>query len=212
MKDLPGYTREFRFGDRVVKIQVPAQPEIREQYRLQIEKDSQTPFPYWAKVWPAAIALAGFIEANPAYVKDRRVLELAAGLALPSMIAANHAEEVLASDYLPEAVEYVRYSAILNRYTNCKGMLINWHAIPPEADPDLVLMSDVNYDSSEFEQLLEVIRTFLKLQVKIILSTPQRLVAKEFIAALLPYCIYQETVMIEEDGNSTAVSILVLET
>ncbi|MBC6490344.1 class I SAM-dependent methyltransferase [Flavihumibacter stibioxidans] len=212
MKDLPGKTREFRFGDRVVKIQVPAQPEIREQFRQQVEKDAQTPFPYWAKIWPSAIALAGFIEANPEYVKDRRVLELAAGLALPSLVAADKAREVIASDYLAEALDYIRHSAILNRYTNCKIMLINWHAIPPETDPDLVIMSDVNYETGEFEQLIKVIHAFLEKHIKIILSTPQRLVAKEFIAALLPYCIYQETVMIEEEGNSTAVSILVLGT
>lgn len=212
MKDLPGYTREFRFGDRVVKIQVPAQPEIREQYRQQIEKDTHPPFPYWAKIWPSAIALAEFIEAKPEYVKDRRVLELAAGLALPSLVAAGQAKEVIASDYLAEAVEYIRHSVILNRYTNCKSMLINWHAIPPETDPDLVIMSDVNYETGEFEQLLKVIHTFLEKHIKIILSTPQRLMAKEFITLLLPYCIRQETVMVEEANNKTAISILVLGT
>lgn len=210
MKHFADKTIEFRVGNRMIKILVPEPAEVRKGYRQQKDADAATPFPYWAKIWPAAMGLSQFLDANPGLVSNKTVLELAAGLALPSLVAAVYAREVMASDYLFEAVEYMSASVILNGFTNIKTLRINWHQIPPELDPDLILMSDVNYEPGEFDQLREVVGDFLKRDKTIILSTPQRLMAKRFIAGLLPFCSLQETIMVDDGESQIPVSILVL--
>jgi predicted nicotinamide N-methyase len=53
-----------------------------------------------AAVWDAAIVLAEFLAANPHFIQGKRVLEVGAGLALPSVTAgAFGAQKVVASDY-----------------------------------------------------------------------------------------------------------------
>ena len=61
-------------------------------------------FPYWSKVWPSAEALALFILQHPEYIAGKMVVELGAGLGLPSLVAAQMAASVLCTDYEPEAV------------------------------------------------------------------------------------------------------------
>jgi hypothetical protein len=50
------------------------------------------------------------------------------------------------------------------------------------------------------------LRQFLKNGSTIILSTPQRIMAKEFIEAVFPYCVQQQ----EIEVDAVIISILVL--
>ena len=55
---------------------------------------------YADKIWPAAQVLARWLEANPELVSGRRVLEIGAGAALPSVVAGLlGARATVASDY-----------------------------------------------------------------------------------------------------------------
>ena len=67
-------------------------------------------------------------------------------------------------------------------------------------------MSDVNYDPEDFENLLQLILLFLAKGQTILLSTPQRLVGKAFITALLPFCKLNE----EKWQDQVAINVLVL--
>ena len=78
----------------------------------------------------------------------------------------------------------------------------DWHQLPNELHPDVLLLSDINYDPVEFDNLFKVLTGFLQKDTLIILSTPQRLMAKPFISRLMPWCIQQENVQVEETGVS----------
>jgi predicted nicotinamide N-methyase len=163
--------------------------------------------PYWAKVWPAAIGLCYFLENNLGYVQNKKVLELAAGLGLPSIYAASFAQQVIASDIEPNAIPFIRESALHNKLLNLDVAIIDWNQAKNIEMPDVVLLSDVNYNPSSFIALLATIHRFLNVGCTIILSTPQRLMAKEFVTKLLPFCIQQEEIIVE---SSIAISVFLL--
>src|ERR671910_684904 len=65
--------------------------------------------PYWAELWPSALALARVIARRP--LTGRRVLELGCGLGLPAIAAALAGGRVLATDWAPDAVAMIARNA-----------------------------------------------------------------------------------------------------
>ena len=189
-----------------VKIAVPLPSEIK---RLYEEMNKARAFPYWAKIWPAAKALAQFIIQQQQLVADKKVVEIAGGLGLPSLIAASFANEVMCTDAAPEALEFVNTSVELNSLTNITTTIYDWN---DEAtfDTEVLLMSDVNYHPADFPQLLIFFQTQLKRDITIILSTPQRLMAKPFIEAIAEFIIQQEDYTIEDCSEITNCTVFVL--
>ena len=109
---IPATIESYQFGTEEVQAFVPAYDWIQEQYQRSKAAGENPEFPYWAKVWPAAKALCAMIAAVPTLVKDKQVLELAAGLGLPSLLAARFANKVTVSDYIPAAVDMMQRIAV----------------------------------------------------------------------------------------------------
>lgn len=166
--------------------------------------------PYWAKVWPAAIGLCEFLSGHLHLIQDKKVLELAAGLGLPSVFAATHAASVICTDIEPAAIELVRRSAKQNLLHNLECRVASWSEMDAGNTTDILLLSDVNYEPEVFDELYKVIQFYLEQHCTIILSSPQRLMAKPFVEKLLPYCRQQDEVMTTSNGAVTAISIFVL--
>ncbi len=74
-----------------------------------------------------------------------------------------------------------------NKLENIDAMLIDWNHMPNDLSVDVLLLSDINYEPQTFETLFNVVISFLEKGTTILLSTPQRLMAKPFIDRLLPY-------------------------
>lgn len=168
-------------------------------------------FPYWSQVWPSAKALAQFLLFHPSYTSKKSVLELGAGLGLPSLVAARYADRVICADYVPEAVAAVRQSATHLQLQNFSAQVLNWQQLPAGVDADVLLLSDINYEPVAFDTLQKVIGAFLQTGTTILLSTPQRLVAKAFIEPLLANCILQEEVIVRQREANVPITILVLQ-
>lgn len=199
----------FEFDDVSIKLYVPVYDYIKREYEERTLKSGKVDFPYWAKIWPASIGMCNFIKAHASLIRNKTVLELAAGLGLPSLLAARYATEVCCSDYLQDALDVIDQSIAANEYNNIYTSLLNWHNLPENLQPDVLLMSDVNYDEEEFAILYKVIERFINKGTTIILSTPQRLMAKSFINKLLPWISTQKEMEINV-SERTFVSIFVL--
>jgi len=200
------HTRKtFIFNEHNIELLVPDVIPVREAYR-----DGRIAFPYWSQVWPSAIALAEFISNNSHLLKEKVVLELGAGLGLPSMVAAHYAKSVVCSDYRPEAVELINQSAQLNELNNLQAVCLNWNHLPSGLETDILLLSDINYEQAAFADLHKVLNHFLEERTTIILSTPQRLMAKDFVATFLKESIQQQEFSIMQNEINTPISILVL--
>jgi predicted nicotinamide N-methyase len=197
----PGYS---------IDLFVPNAQEVQNNYFQQKQVLAEVPFPHWTKLWPAALAMADFIQQHPGLVSGKNVLELAAGLGLPSLVAAPYAKKVCCSDYLPEAVAAMTNSAGHLQLSNVTCQLLDWNHLPEDLTADVLLLSDINYDPEQFTQLYQVLQRFLQQGALILLTTPQRLMAKPFIEQLLPLCTERYEMSIHHLQQQTAVSLLVL--
>lgn len=197
----PGYT---------IDLFVPNAHEVQNVYFQQKQVQAQVPFPHWTKLWPAALAMSDFIYAHPELVKDKKVLELAAGLGLPSFVAARYAKEVCCSDYLEEAVTAIRKTVQHLQLNNVTCELLDWNHLPAALTTEVLLLSDINYDPEQFEQLYLVLQRFIQQGSLIILTTPQRLMAKPFIEKLLPLCKQQYEMVVDHQQEQTNISLLLL--
>ncbi|HEU4471305.1 MAG TPA: methyltransferase domain-containing protein [Flavisolibacter sp.] len=203
--DIPLILQQFNFGEESIPLLVPDPAHIKKQF---LDGPS---LPYWSQVWPAAIALTGFVLHNPGIFKEKRVLELAAGLGLPSMAAAKYARSVLCSDLEAEAMLAAKRSAEEAGLNNLRCLVLDWNNLPGDLDADIVLLSDVNYDPAAFNTLRHLIEVFLQKGALVILSTPERLVAKDFVAPLLSYCTSREQAAIKHGGTEVGVTLFVLQ-
>jgi len=197
----PGYS---------IDLFIPNAQDVQDSYLLQKQADALVPFPHWTKLWPAALALGDFIHLHPQLVQNKNVLELAAGLGLPSFVAARYAKTVCCSDYLEAAVDTMTQSVQHLQLSNVTCKVLDWNHLPDDVTADVLLFSDINYDPDQFNQLYRVIQRFLSQGTVILLTTPQRLMAKPFIEKLLPFCKQQYEIDVFHQQQHTPVSLFVL--
>ena len=198
--------QKFEFGNIALQLVVPNSLAVKHWFETEKQQNENFPFPFWAKVWPSAIALSTFLVTEQHYVANKKVLELASGLGLPSLVAAHFATTVTCSDYLNEPLQFVEQSISINNLFNIDCKIINWNNLSPNIVTDVLLLSDINYNPSTFDSLFNMLEQFLKNGSTIILSTPQRIMAKKFIEAILPHCVEQKEIEID----AVIISILVL--
>ncbi len=189
---------------------LPVPEEIRPAYEKTLSGNPQSPFPFWAKVWPSSRALMDYLEEQEGLVKGKTVLEIGAGTGLPSFSIAKSAASVILSDHSEEAIELMEKNIAYLGLANVKAMCLDWNHFPEEIKADVVLLSDINYAPEQFESLLLLIKKLLEQGATIIIATPQRIMATPFVQELVPFTKYNEVEIIQESGGSVAISILVL--
>jgi len=135
--------------------------------------------PYWAELWPSGVALAEVVAGLD--VRGVHVLELGAGLGLPSLAAALGGAEVLATDWAEDAVALLRANAARNGIA-LRAERVRWDDPEPllrEAPWQLVLGADLLYEERNAEQLLELLP---RLGGDVLLAEPGRPFAPAFLA------------------------------
>jgi predicted nicotinamide N-methyase len=135
--------------------------------------------PYWAELWPSGLALARIVAGLD--LTGARVVELGAGLGLPSFAAALRGADVLATDWAEDAVELLRENAARNGIT-LRAERVRWDEPEPvlaSAPWDLVLCADVLYEQRNAELLLELLP---QLGGEVLLADPGRPLAAAFLA------------------------------
>ncbi|HET8528690.1 MAG TPA: methyltransferase domain-containing protein [Gaiellaceae bacterium] len=141
--------------------------------------DADEFLPYWAELWPSGLELAEHVGALD--LRGRRVLELGAGLGLPSLAAALRGAEVLATDWAEDAVALLRANAARNGVA-LRSEVVRWDAPEPllrEAPWDLVLAADVLYEQRNADQLASLLP---RLGAETLLAEPGRPFARAFLA------------------------------
>ena len=203
----PVQLREARKG---IKINVPEPELVKPTYEQLIIEDATTPFPFWAKIWASSIAICDFLIENPQWVQGKTVLELGAGMGLPSFSMAKYATRILISDHAADAVELLHKNINHLQLTNTSATCIDWNKIPNHINADIILLSDVNYAPNEFESLLKILNGFLEKGSTLIIATPQRMMGIPFIESLQPYIKESITKSIFEEDKEVFISIYIL--
>lgn len=138
--------------------------------------------PYWAELWPSAIALARTVAREP--LGGVRVLELGCGLALPALAAARTGAEVLATDWSRDAVAAAASNA-RDAGLAIRTLVADWREPAPllAAGPfDLVLAADVLYETRAVPPLLALLEALDA--PRVLLADPSRATAEPFLTAV----------------------------
>lgn len=181
--------------------------KVQETFESLKLTNPEEPFPFWAKIWPASKAVCQFIDAYKEIFNGKNILEVAAGLAIPSLMIAKtgNPKKVIATDYLHYVLPYITKNAGLNN-VSVETEIYNWESLPSYKDIDILILSDVNYSPEAFPYVMALIKHFITQQTKIVLSTPQRITAVQFIEQLSEYIQLQE--IYRADGIDISVFVL----
>jgi predicted nicotinamide N-methyase len=191
-------------------IYIPDNEQIKHIYASLLKLDPTTPFPFWAKLWPSSIALLDVLKAHPHLIENKHVLEIAAGIGLPSLMMADITKSIQISDYDKEAVALLQKNIEHLQLQNAQALQIDWNNVPENLHPEVILLSDVNYDPIQFDVLISLIDKFMNQGSTIILSTPQRIMASPFVQKLEAYILNRHDTLVDENGIHKEISILVL--
>ena len=191
-------------------IYIPLYEGVQEVYKSLLKLNPTTPFPFWAKLWPSSIALLDVLKAHPYLIQNKHVLEIGAGIGLPSLMMADIAKSIQISDFDKEAVALLQKNIEHLQLQNAQALQLDWNKMPENMNAEVLILSDVNYDPTQFETLTKLIDKFIHQGCTIILSTPQRIMASPFIQKLEASIKARYEATVEENGVNQEISILVL--
>ena len=85
--------------------------------RMHEEPGGSGDLPYWTRLWPAALVMAGLaagLKPAAGADPDEPILELGAGMGLPGLAAAANGRRVMLSDFDDDALEFARAAVEMN--------------------------------------------------------------------------------------------------
>ena len=117
-------------------------------------------------------------------VKNKSILELGCGLGYPSLVATHLGAKVLATDFHPDVEEYFLRNC-QHSNISCQYMRLNWREDKQDIGLfDIVMGSDVLYESKHAPEVAKGLLRFLKPGGKILLSDPGRNYLQPFLEAM----------------------------
>ncbi|MBD3347418.1 MAG: methyltransferase [Chitinivibrionales bacterium] len=154
------------------------------------ETGGEREIPYWTVVWPGAAVLAQYILDNSTtLVKEKRVLDLGCGGALPA-IAAFHgnAKKIVAND-----IDHVAlHIATLNARANNASLTLNSDNLVDRKYPgnfDLLLAGDLFYERGTAEKTLSFLWKARESGARVLIADGERKYAPRTGVVLLRECI-----------------------
>ena len=130
-------------------------PSVPDELIDEVEFDRDERLPYWAEIWPSAIALARRLSRED--LAGRRLIELGVGVGLPTLVALDRGAHVLATDYYAAAPDFTRHNALANGLPEPETALLDWHATPSVGAFDLVIAADVMYEERSTRSLARLV-------------------------------------------------------
>jgi len=170
-----------------LQLHVPDPDQVKPIYDQLIAINPDTVFPFWAKIWPSSLALTSFLQKETQWIRSKHVLEIGAGIGLPSFSISREASTLVISDYSTEAVALMEKNIEYLVLQHAKAIYLDWNHFPSDLTADTVLFSDINYDPEQFEALLTLIKQLLNKGATVIIATPERISAVAFAVKLEPY-------------------------
>jgi len=125
--------------------------------------DNVAEFPFWIRLWEAAIVLSYLLSSLPqAKEKDKTLLELGAGLGAPGLTAAAAGFDVTLSDYEEEILDFERVSSAASGLVGVKTLLLDWLNPPHLQAFDVMAGAEILFREEFLQPILSLVKTFLK--------------------------------------------------
>lgn len=161
-------------GSTNYRIHVPADfDQVLDRFGKETPHDYDR-FPYYATLWPSAIALATYLHERFDSLEGRTVIELGCGPGLPAMVAARLGGTVTATDFHPDNEAYFRRNAEANGVGDIEYRQLDWREVSGGAEYDLVLGSDVLYERQQIQEFTSGAAAHCATGGRIIVADPGR--------------------------------------
>lgn len=142
--------------------------------------------PYFGVMWEAGVGLSQFL--TPSMCEGKKILEIGCGLGLPSFVATRFGGSVIATDFHADVPIFLKINQDKNNII-FDYQVMNWRS---EIDRtknnlgqfDLVLGSDILYESQHPLEVAKALIAFLKPGGKIVLADPGRAYIQKFISSM----------------------------
>lgn len=193
-----------------LSLYVPDPALIQSTYQKLVAENTATIFPYWAKVWASADALVQFLREEPAWIQNKIVLEIGAGIGIPSLSIAAQTDKIVISDYAPDAVALLQKNIEHLKLNNASAACIDWNRISEDVIADTILLSDTNYEPAVHENLTFLVEKFINKGSTILLATPNRLASTPFIERISKYMYRSKQYRLTENSVSKEIIVMVL--
>ena len=148
-------------------------------------------FPYWAELWPSALALARFL-ARCGVAPGVEALELGCGTGLVGVVAARLGARVLFTDFEADALAFARANHALNLGHPGRTRLVDWRDPPPDLAAELVLAADVLYERRFLEPFLATLAGALRPGGTALVAEPGRSIAEGAVERLEAHGLHRD--------------------
>lgn len=157
--------------------------------------------PYFGVVWPAALALSKYLIRHRERIFNKEILELGCGLAIPSFVAHAYGAKVLASDFHGDVEGFLKANQALNNsFFNYERL--NWREnLKNPKQFDIVMGSDVLYESRHPYEVANALLKFVKPGGEIILADPGRAYLQSFVNSMKELGFNDELEPIQVENN-----------
>lgn len=189
---------------------VPDPSLVKLTYQRLVAENTETIFPYWAKIWASSDAMIQFFQDEPTWIQNKIVLEIGAGIGVPSFSIAELVQKIIISDYAADAVTLLQKNIEHLKLTNAMSLCIDWNSVSDDIIADTILFSDTIYNPAEHNNLVLLIEKFLKKGSNIVIATPARLASNHFLQNISKYIFYSKIYSVIENGNGIEINVLVL--
>ena len=134
---------------------------------------SSAQWPLFGVVWAAGEVLARLMHTY--LLANKRILEVGCGLGLASLVLNHRQANITATDYHPEAGPFLQSNAALNHDRPIPFVRTGWgDALSELGHFDVIIGSDLLYESEHIELLAAFINQHAALHCEIILVDPGR--------------------------------------
>lgn len=203
----PLVLKEF---EKELSLYIPDPLLIKPTYEKLLLENPTILFPYWAKVWPSAIAMSIFLQQHPDLIINKTVIEIGAGIGLPSFSIVHQVSGITITDYDSDAIELLQKNIAHISNEKISAIYADWNFFPTTICSDVVLLSDTNYAPVDFEPLVKLIQQFLQKGVTIIIASPARITASPFIDQLELYINQKELIEVNHNYERILIGLFVL--
>ncbi len=165
--------------------------------------------PYWAEIWPAARALAQYLVQHPETVQRQECLEIGCGVGLVGIVARQLGAHVMVSDYQEDALRISELNWLVNVQEVPEAVLMDWRIPELPRQFPVILASDVAYEERFFLPLVAAFRRLLQPGGHVLLSEPNRQIARKFFELLIQEGFTYRNVQIpvEVEGKTVQVGV-----
>ena len=148
----------------------------------EFKKDER--LPYWADIWPSAIALSEYVLENQKVFKGKKILELGCGLGLVGITVTAIGGDVLFTDYDPHALRFTQTNFKRNFSRPASVQLLDWRNPGHSESFDIILAADILYEKRWLGPVLNILDKKLTIHGIAYIADPDRTIAREIYSMI----------------------------